>query len=192
MALAPDGMKKWLLAGTAAACAALSLAAVAGATGARGDRAGHSARAHPPKLLATAPDDLTGALVRPGFMSFDHSLAGRTPDYLMGPGLTRNGFDHGREPPIVWTAWGARAAGRATYWLGSSNVCRGCQYIRYEVKLAAWRVRDGRYTRFSITVPRGPVLYALEPTRIPANGVPGGLRAHTWCFAKQPKPCVSP
>ena len=39
---------------------------------------------------------------------------------------------------------------------------------------------------------RSKVVYALEPTRIPTNGVPGGLPAHTWCWAKIPQSCVSP
>jgi hypothetical protein len=172
-------MRIRLLATTAALCSTLGLAGAASA-------------ARAATLLATAPSDRTSMLVRPGFMSFDQGAKGRTPDYLMGPGLTRRGYDHGREPPIVWSAWGTRATGRATYWLGQSATCHTCRYIRYVVKLAAWRVRQGHYTRFAITVPHGTVVYALTRIRIPVNGLPGGLPAYTWCYAKQPKPCTPP
>jgi hypothetical protein len=145
-----------------------------------------------PRLLATSPNTLRGTLLKPGFMSFDESLQGRTAGYLEGPGETRREFAYGPNVGIVWTIWGARAAGRASHWIGYSSVCHGCRYIRYEVTLAAWRIKHGHYTRLSITVPRGPVVYALDRIRVRANGVPGGILAYAWCFAKRPTPCVPP
>lgn len=169
-----------MLTATAALCSMLGLAGAAGASG------------RTPTLLATAPGGATSFLVRPAFMSFDNSLDGRTPDYLLGPGLTQQGFEHDRYTPITWSTWGTRAAGRATYWLGYSDACGDCRNIRYEVRLVAWRVRQGHYTRFGVTVPRGTVVYALDRIRIRANGVPGGLSAYAWCWAKQPRPCTPP
>lgn len=148
--------------------------------------------ARTPKLLATSPDDRYALQVRPKFMSFYHPEQHGFFDYLMGPKLTWGGWHDGREPPIVWSRWGKRAAGRATYWLGHPPLCRPCKEIRRVVKLAAWRVREGRYTRFSITWRGSTVVYASERTRIRANGVPGGLPAHRWCWAKYPRPCTPP
>ncbi len=124
-------------------------------------------------------------------MSFYHGNGGGFFDYLMGPGLTWGAYKHGKETPVVWSRWGARASGRATYWLGYPPDCAPCREIRRVVKLSAWRVRKGQYTRFAITWRRSKVVYALEFTRIPTNGVPGGLPAHTWCWAKIPQSCVS-
>jgi hypothetical protein len=65
-----------------------------------------------PRLLATPPNTLRGTLLKPGFMSFDESLQGRTAGYLEGPGETGREFAYGPNVGIVWTRWGARAAGR--------------------------------------------------------------------------------
>jgi hypothetical protein len=181
--MAPGGdgtVRMWLMAAAAAVCLTLALAGAAHGSG------------NPPRLLAIVPGDRTALTIRPRFMSFDHSQAGRTSDYLSGPGLTQQGFQEGRQPPIVWSRWGGRAAGQATFWLGYSTACGACRYHRYEVRLAAWRVRRGRYTRLSITGPGGTNVYAFEPTRLAVNGRPGGLAAYTWCFTDGLKPCLTP
>jgi hypothetical protein len=186
MAPGAEGTKtlRRLMTATAMTCATLALAA-AGAAPAGAERA-------KPTLLATSPNDNSGLLVRPGFMSFYHGDRGGFFDYLMGPGLTWGAYHHGKEPPVVWSRWGARAAGRATYWLGFPDSCSVCREIRRVVKLAAWRERDGHYTRFSITWRRSTVVYAYEPTRIPVNGLPGGALVHRWCWARIPQSCVVP
>jgi hypothetical protein len=201
MALGADGtVRRWLAGGLTAVAAVLAVCTTASAAhaGRFPTRAG-GARHHPPTLLTDTPGDSHDLHVRPTFSGFYHqewhSKYGFF-DYLMGPGLTRREYDKGQQTPIVWTHWGARAAGRATYWV--YDCAATCQYsprdgyLRREVTLAAWRVREGHYTRFSITWRRSTVVYAFERTRIPTNGVPGGLPAFTWCWAKYPKPCTSP
>jgi hypothetical protein len=182
----------------AAGGAAGSAAGWAGATRAT-DRAGAvraaRAAAAPPTLLATAPYDATGFLARPGFMTFDQNRANRTPDYLAGPGLTQHGFQAGRQPPIIWTHWGARAVGRASYWIGYHTPCHGCHYTPRVVSLAAWRVVDGRYTRFSITDLAGKgkgSTFDLATVSVPADGVAGGVPAYAWCNARDPRSCSPP
>ncbi len=148
-----------------------------------------------PTLLATVPDDSTGFLTRPGFMSFLQNRPNRTPDYLEGPGLTQQGFEAGRQPPVVWTHWGSRAAGRATYWIGHGTSCHGCHYSPRAVSLAAWRIVEGRYTRFSITYPTGRsrvTTYELATVRVPASGVARGVPAYAWCNARVSRACSPP
>lgn len=175
------------LLGTVALCSALALLVVpAGGAGAR------SLRTRTIRILATSPSTFSGTLIKPGVLEFNNSLQGRTTDFAWGPGETRREFAYGPNVGIVWTRWGARAAGRASFWIGYSTVCHGCRYIREEVKLAAWRVRRGHYTRLSITFPRGPVVYALDRIRVPAKGFPRGILAYAWCDTQQPTRCVSP
>jgi hypothetical protein len=176
-------LRESLCSGTVALCVALCVALFV-ALG----FCGAAAAASPPTLLIDTPNDRTGLQVRPTFISF-YEDGENGFDYLMGPGLTQGEYRQGKETPIVWTHWGVRATGRATYWV---FWCGGCRYRRYEVRLTAWRVRKDHYTRLSIARPGDTVVYAFEPTRIAANGVPGGLPAYTWCWAKYPKPCVSP
>lgn len=137
-------------------------------------------RRRPPVLLAYAPG--TTSVARPQFMSFDEGWRGHEADFLLAPGIRRinAGFDQPNR--IRWSRWGAVAVGRASYWLGPSGACGStCHYIRLGVTVRASRVRKGRYTRLTIVVPRGPVVYGLRAIRIPANGTPGGLRASNWC-----------
>lgn len=181
MASGADGMKRtWRRGG---AVALLVLAWTAGGAGA----------AAPPTLLATAPGQDTGFSVRPGLMTFDPNRSHRTPDYLEGPGLTAQGFEAGRQPSIVWTHWGARAVGHASYWIGYRTPCRGCRYAPRAVSVTASRVVNGRYTRLSITSPTArAATYDLASVRVPTDGVSGGVPAFAWCNARDPNVCSPP
>ncbi len=200
MARGADGTRKtWRGRGAVALGAMLALAWAVGGAGPTGaaSRAApvlaERAAAAPPTLLATAPDESTGFLLRPGFMIFDQNRPNWTPDYLAGPGLTQQGFEDGRQPPIVWTRWGSRAVGRASYWIGHHTPCSGCRYTPRVVGLAAWRVVQGHYTRFSISYLTGRgATYVLAQVRVPASGVAGGVPAYAWCSARKPKSCSPP
>ena len=189
MALGADGITKTLRRGGAVALLALAWAA------------GAATASAPPTILATAPDDSTGFLARPGFMTFEQNRPNRTPDYLAGPSLTEQGFLAGRQPPVVWTRWGSRAVGSASYWIGYHTPCHGCRYTFRLVGLAAWRVVDGRYTRLSITdvVSQGSgkakpkaVTYDLANVSVPADGVAGGVSAYAWCNVRDTRSCSPP
>jgi len=186
MALGGDGtVRTRLLAALAAVCAILGLAGAATASAKR-------APTRAPKLLSASPEDHYAEQVRPGFMSFYHNDQGGFFDYLEGPRLTWGGWHHGRMPPVVWSRWGSRATGRATYWMGYPPGCLPCREIRRVVGLAAWRVRGGHYTRFSITWRGSTVVYAFTRIRLPVNGVPGGELFDTWCWATGGQPCLAP
>jgi hypothetical protein len=204
MELGGDGkIRPGRLGGAVALCLLLGLgwaADGAGATrtaraadGAGATRTARATAGRPATLLATAPFDSTGFLVRPGFMTFDQNRPNRTPDYLAGPGLTEQGFQDGRQPPIVWTHWGSRAVGHASYWIGHQASCRGCHYTPRAVSLLAWRVVQGHYTRFSITPPGGKgSTYDLASVMVPATGAAGGVPAYAWCNARDPRSCFPP
>jgi hypothetical protein len=147
------------------------------------------------------PYGSTGFVARPGFMTFEQNRPNRTADYLAGPNLTQQGFEAGRQPPIVWTHWGSRAVGRASYWIGYPTSCHGCRYTPRAVSLAAWRVVNGRYTRFSITDLAGKTsgstktnssTYDLASVTVPAAGVSGGVPAYAWCNARVTSTCSPP
>jgi hypothetical protein len=185
MALGADGITRTLRRGGTLALLALAWAA------------GAATASAPPTLLATAPDDSTGFLARPGFITFNQNRPNRTPDYLAGPGLTQQGFKAGRQPSVVWTRWGSRAVGSASYWIGYHTPCHDCHYISRVVRLAAWRVVDGRYTRLSITdvVSTGKAkasTYDLANVSVPADGVAGGVPAYAWCNASDTRVCSPP
>lgn len=187
MAIGADGITRTWRRGGAVALLALAWTA------------GTATASAPPTMLATAPDDSTGFLARPGFMTFEQNRPNRTPDYLAGPGLTEPGFQAGRQPPIAWTRWGSRAVGSASYWIGYHAPCHACRYASRVVRLAAWRVVDGRYTRLSITdvVSTGKakakaVTYDLANVSVPADGVSGGVPAYAWCNASDPRSCSPP
>jgi hypothetical protein len=203
MALGADVLKRpWRRPGAMALLALAWTAGGAGAAGAAGAAGGawattvpgHAAAGAPPTLLATAPGEDTGFSVRPGLMTFDPNRPRRTPDFLEGPDLTAQGFEAGRQPPIVWTHWGARAVGHASYWIGYHTPCRGCRYALRAVRIAASRVVGGRYTRLSITdVDRGRAsTYDLASVRVPSDGVSGGVPAFAWCNARDPNVCSPP
>jgi hypothetical protein len=154
--------------------------------------AGASAAARTPKLLAMSPSDHYSEQVRPTFLSFYHFEQHGFFDYLEGPGLTWRGWHKGRTAPVVWSHWGARATGRATYWMGYPPLCQPCKEIRRVVRLAAWRVREGHYTRLSITWRGSTVVYEIRRIRYPVNGVPGGELSYNWCWARYPRPCSPP
>src|SRR6516164_5595285 len=113
-----------ILGGAVALLALAWTAAAPGHAGAVGPARGAAApQTQTPTLLATVPMDSTGFVARPGFMIFDQNRPNWTADYLAGPNLTQQGFQAGRQPPIVWTHWGSRAVGRASYWIGYHTSC---------------------------------------------------------------------
>ena len=176
------------------AVALLALAWTAALGHARAVGAARAAAAPQPTLLATAPLDANGFVARPGFMIFQQNRPNWTADYLAGPNLTQQGFQAGRQPPIVWTHWGSRAVGRASYWIGYHTSCTRCRYTSRAVSLAAWRVVDGRYTRLSITDLAGSKgsTYDLASVTVPTDGVAGGVPAYAWCNERYSRSCSPP
>jgi hypothetical protein len=176
------------------AAAALAVAWTAAPGHARAAGAARAAAPQTPTLLATAPLDATGFVARPGFMIFQQNRPNWTADYLAGPNLTQQGFQAGRQPPIVWTHWGSRAVGRASYWIGYHTSCTRCRYTSRAVSLAAWRVVDGRYTRLSITDLAGSKgsTYDLASVTVPTDGVAGGVPAYAWCNERYSRSCSPP
>jgi hypothetical protein len=184
-------MKSWRLGG---AIALLALAWTAAAPGhARAVGAAGASAPQTPTLLATAPLDATGFVARPRFMIFEQNRPNWTADYLAGPNLTQQGFQDGRQPPIVWTHWGSHAVGQASYWIGYRTSCHDCRYAPRPVSLAAWRLVAGRYTRLSITPIGGKVsTYDLASVTVPTTGVPGGTPAYAWCSERYSRSCSPP
>ena len=175
------------------AVALLALAWTAALGHARAIGAVRAAAAAQPTLLATAPLDATGFVARPGFMIFQQNRPNWTADYLAGPNLTQQGFQAGRQPPIVWTRWGSRAVGRASYWIGYRASCHDCRYTPRAVSLLAWRVLQGRYTRLSITPLGGKAsTYDLASVTVPTDGVAGGVQAYAWCNERYLRSCTPP
>jgi hypothetical protein len=126
-------------------------------------------------------------------MIFEQNRPNWTADYLAGPNLTQQGFQDGRQPPIVWTHWGSHAVGQASYWIGYRTSCHDCRYAPRPVSLAAWRLVAGRYTRLSITPIGGKVsTYDLASVTVPTTGVPGGTPAYAWCNERYSRSCSPP
>ena len=195
LAMVPRGERTMTTRRLGGAVALLALAWTAALGHARAVGAARAAAAPQPTLLATAPLDATGFVARPGFMIFQQNRPNWTADYLAGPNLTQQGFQAGRQPPIVWTHWGSRAVGRASYWVGFRTSCHDCRYTPRTVSLAAWRVLGGRYTRLSITDPAGNgkvSTYDLASVMVPTTGVPGGVPAYAWCNERYSRSCSPP
>ena len=185
-----------ILGGAVALLALAWTAAAPGHAGAVGPARGAAApqtQTQTPTLLATVPMDSTGFVARPGFMIFDQNRPNWTADYLAGPNLTQQGFQAGRQPPIVWARWGSRAVGRASYWIGYRASCHDCHYTPRAVSLLAWRVLQGRYTRLSITPLGGKAsTYDLASVTVPTAGVAGGVQAYAWCNERYLRSCTPP
>lgn len=146
-----------------------------------------------PRLLASDPG--SEFVVRPATLSFDETWHGHRADFMGGPSVTSRQFNEdlmlGR---IRWTDWGAQAVGQATYWFGPTDSCASCQWLRAVIGLHASRVRQGRYTRLTVSYrgSRFRIVYALKPGRPPAydRGVRGPW--YTWCNVAHPGRCLTP
>lgn len=175
---------------------ALTLGAVA-LVGAIGFTGLALAAATRPTLLSSVPGDRSGFVVRPIAMSFSYDYRlyplGHVyaTDYIAGANATLASVAHtaGR---IRWHRWGAIAAARAAYFVDLDTG----RYIRRAVTVRAWRVRRGRYTRFTIDLGRrGSERYLLTPTRLKAKGAPHGIPAYEWCLSgplRRAHTCVLP
>lgn len=139
----------------------------------------------PPGLLAYVPGAAANFVVRPPFMSFQQ---GYLPFDFIGGAHSTAATAFRPKGRIRWRRWGQVALADAAYYRATCLPnCSATGYKRNRVTLRAYRVRDDRYTRFSITYSRAVTeVFEIRRTRVNDVGLRPGTLVLSWCFAQEP------